>query len=350
MARTSIRFGIALIGSAVVSLAMFACSSDSKTSSSPPDGGNDAGGGKGGASGAAAGGKTGSGGTKASSGGAASTDAGNLYTCTPHAPGTTADGGVEDPAGTAVAGASCCGGFGTCSAKTALASDPAVSSYGHAECKSAGDLLCAPKPLSQLPDGGATSACHSKIGSIEAEGRCLPKCFTLGDPNANTLTAGDCKAVTGTEIVCAPCYDPITGKSTGACNRATADGGADKPAEPAVRFAECGAFPTGDAGGAKKMGLCLAKSLVAATGGASLPQDTCATGEVCVPTTKVVDTGTCFEHCASLLGPGACIPTYLVEDGAGKGFSGTLGKVTCQDNLTCTPCLSGATPTGACAS
>jgi hypothetical protein len=344
MSRTIIRFAIPLLGSAVVSLALFSCSSDKKTTSTTDAGASGGAGGSGGKGGSGTGGKSTAGATS-SSGGAAAVDAGGAYTCHPRAAGAYADGGTADPGGNVAAGAACCGVFGVCTAKADLKSDPAVSSYGHSECKAAGDLLCAPKPSSQIPDGGVTPPCHTKIGTLNLEGRCLPKCFTLSNANASQLNAGDCPKLAGVDLVCAPCYDPIAGTKTGSCDRGT-----DKPVEPKAQFAACGAYPSD--GGGEKLGLCVSKELVAAvTAYSGVPQDTCGTGDLCAPKKNVTNQGSCFAHCAAVGGPGTCVPTYLVEAGAGKGFSQLLGQVTCDAGETCAPCISplDQSVTGACA-
>jgi hypothetical protein len=351
MSRIITRFAIPLLGGAAVSLALFSCSSDSKPSSTTPEAGTGTGGSSG-STGSGGAKSTGGGGAKSTGGAPAAKDAGNLYSCTPKTAGSLADGGTADPGGTVAAGAACCGVFGVCTKKADLKSDPASGAYGHADCKAADDLLCSPKPSNEIPDGGVTPPCHSKIGSLELEGRCLPKCFTLGNANASQINAGDCPTLPGTELVCAPCYDPTTGDKTGACDRPLAAGGTDKPAEPKKQFAECGAFPS-DGGGAKQ-GLCVSKDLVAQTtaNAASVPQDTCATGDLCAPKNKVLNQGSCFKHCTtSIGGPSACVPTYLVEAGAGKGFSGALGQADCADGETCAPCVSpiDQSVTGACA-
>jgi hypothetical protein len=343
MSRTIIRLAIPLFGGALVSLSLFSCSSDK---SSPNTGTHDAGsGGKTGSGGSSSGGKTGSGGGT-SSGGAATTDAGGLYKCKVKEPGTAPDGGLLDPGGTLAAGAGCCGVYGVCTAKADLSSDPAAASYGHSDCKASSNLFCAPKPSSQIPDGGVTPPCHIAFGTLNLEGRCLPKCFTLSNSNASQLNPGDCPTLAGVDLVCAPCYDPVSGTKTGACER-----NGDAPVDGKKQFAECGAFPA-DGGGAKQ-GLCVPAALVAQTGAdpTLVPQDTCGRGELCAPKNKVTNQGSCFQHCSSTLGgPGACVPTYIVEFGAGKGLSGTLGKVTCLDGETCTPCISplNTMPTGAC--
>ncbi|MBM4363194.1 MAG: hypothetical protein FJ104_10975, partial [Deltaproteobacteria bacterium] len=273
--------------------------------------------------------------------------AGDPFTCYARVAGGAGDGGAAD-AGTTASGGDCCTGLGTCGARPG-SSDPAAASYGASTC--AGDLVCIPKPADELPDGGATPSCKAKFGTIELEGRCLPRCFTSGNPLAAQLTIGDCPTDSGIDdVICAPCFNPIDGSSTGACSRQLPDGGTDAPVEAAKRFAECGAWGDGGA----KMGLCVPEALVGtATANPDLvPKDTCGTGELCAPRSKVVDQGSCFKKCASSLAPEAvCVPTYLVEaTPAGAGFSGVLGQSDCESGETCTVCVSpiDQTSTGAC--
>jgi len=358
MSRTIIRLAVPLLGSAVLSFAVAACSSDTPAAKNggadASSGGNTADSGAAGKGGAGGKGGTSAGGKGGTSGGAATggaaNDGGSDYKCTPHAVGMLADGGTKDPGGAVLENADCCGGLGACAKASSLPkNDPASSAYGHETCKAASDLVCVPKPASALPDGGLTPSCHIGFGSLNLEGRCLPKCFVLNNPNANQLNKGDCGANLGFDAVCAPCYDPTTGKSTGACNRGT-----DAPVEGSRKFASCGAY--GDSGAnAAPQGLCVPKAQVVAAGidlaAIPLPQDTCATGDLCSPKGKVVDQGSCLAHCTSIVGPGACVSTFVVEAiPAGKGLSGTLGQVTCAAGETCTPCINptGGLPTGAC--
>jgi hypothetical protein len=78
-----------------------------------------------------------------------------------------------------------------------------------------------------------------------------------------------------------------------------------------------------------------------------LPQLTCASGEVCAPKVRVLDSQACFAHCDSMLGgPGACIAGFVIAE-MNRSF---LMKSDCQTGELCAPCVSplDMKPTGAC--
>jgi hypothetical protein len=349
MIRPTLRIFMPVIAAGVAATLAAACSEES---SSTPAGAGGSGGNAGSAGSAGRGGSSGSSGASGTSGasGASGTsggDGGDLYVC--HA----ARNPNPDPGGTAAAGAACCGTFGTC---TARASVPATitASLGKDDCAPSGDLLCAPKDPSTIPGlpNGRIPSCVGTYGSLTLEGRCLPRCFTLGNKAAASLGPGDCSEALAQaigipldEVVCAPCYNPLDGTATGACSQF-----GDTPAQPAPSpFVRCGAY--GDAG-SPQLGYCVPQELVSrVTNDTSLiPVDTCGAGLLCAPANKVEDPNMCFEKCAAALGgDGACVPTYIVEapGSPGAGYSSTLGQVTCQAGETCTPCINPLATDGA---
>lgn len=349
MSRTLIRFSIPLIGSAALALGMFACSSDSTTTSGGT-GGSDAGkggatsssGGKGGTTSSTTGGATSGGGATAggTSGGGAGGAAGapaDPYDCQAAKP--------RDPGGTIMANGDCCstalGKVGTCLAAANVTGDANMkAALGHDVCDKT--LLCAPKAgaLDAHPDAGVYESCTAKLGTTAGyEGRCLPKCFVAGNPQAPQLVQESCSSA---EMVCAPCFNPIDGKPTGACTQKAGD----KPATAApAPYKACGAYDGGSQGG-----VCVPKVLVDASGNASAPnlkQDDCALDtERCVPILKANDTAACFVKCTTTLtglgkqyAAGACVPAYIVRDVNPQGLP-ILKKDTCTgaDEL-CAPCL-----------
>jgi hypothetical protein len=338
MSRNLIRFSIPLVGSAAIALAFLGCSSD-KTSPAN-DGGSSGGatssggassGGKGGG-GTAGGGTSGTGGAgKGGSGGAGKVDAGpDPYVClnTPS----------KDPGGPGAANATCCGGIGKCVDAATVTDAKMKAALGHDTCATA--LLCAP-PAASAADagpGGAYSKCTAHLGAA-LEGRCLPKCFLIGNPQVSQLAQETCDV----GMLCAPCYSPLDASDTGACSQKPGD--APTAAAP-VAYASCGAFDGGPKGG-----LCVPKVLVDASGNASAPslkQDDCANAtDRCVPTLKAKDTAACFAKCSSGLGgslgaqyePGACVPTYIVTDVAGAAGLAIVKKGSCTgEGELCAPC------------
>lgn len=304
-------------------------------------------------SGGSTGGKGGSGGSTGGSGGSTG-DGGDPYAC------FAKQVANPDPGGTVTAGGDCCYKFGTCTAATSVPAS-LVASLGHAECTVSPSLLCAPKDPSTISslDGGGVPKCHLTYGTTSYEGRCLPKCFTLGNPAAQSLGPGDCSQALATQmgvpfdqVVCAPCYNPIDATSTGACSQF-----GDAPVDTApTKFADCGVWAPDGGTPTPAMGYCVPMQLITnvVQDTSQIPQDICPTGYLCAPKNKVADPNLCFAKCTSAIGGGAaaCVPTYLVEapNSPGQGYSATLGQVTCATGETCTPCISplDGTVTGAC--
>jgi hypothetical protein len=366
MTLTIIRSPILLTLGAALSLVLPACSSD-KTSSTGSDGGaaNGTGGATNGSGGAnASSGGAGTGGSNASGGasGAASGGKGGAaggadqYVCDKAPP--------RDPGGTSKEGATCCEtslGFkaGTCMKASSVTDPLRKAAYGHDTCTrstdAASDLKCVPTD-SALADAGALGVydtCKASFGgSLALEGRCLPKCFVAGMAAAANLAQETCAAK---DLVCAPCYNPIDGTDTGACSQAAGD--SPKEAKPAT-FKKCGALKAGD----PDTGICVPEALVTdpvqqkalkdAFAGMSGVVNLCDAGQLCAPTLKAMDLSACFKHCNSIVGPGACVPAYLVPSDQRSALESTP-DVCDKATEMCAPCLNPLSmppnqPTGAC--
>ncbi|HKU38053.1 MAG TPA: hypothetical protein VJR89_07900 [Polyangiales bacterium] len=261
------------------------------------------------------GGRSGNGGAGGTGG---SSSAGDAYLCKPK-PG--------DVGGAAPSGAECCGGLGTCQGGLG-----AGSGLPHATCSANPDLRCAPKPTASDADGGsdAPRSCRVQLPGSPAsapsyEGRCLPSCFAAASPIGSRLSQATCE----TGELCTPCYNPLTGRTTGTCER-----GGDSPLDPPPPgFQEC----------ANGLGYCV-PMYAAGNAAAQLSRLTCAAGELCAPKIKVADPNACFEHCsAEGLGPGACVPDFL----AGP-LSSLLSRSSCGTGELCAPCDALGTRTGVC--
>jgi hypothetical protein len=183
-----------------------------------------------------------------------------------------------------------------------------------------------------------------------AEGRCISTCVPQVSKQIDQLPKDVCMD----SERCAPCYNPIDGSDTHACNQ-----GCDmiKNTTP-VLFAKCG-IAMSDTTMTPK-GLCVPKSLVPMDL-QGIPQDTCAADHLCAPTEKVKDLNYNFPMCMpgglSALGlmknmagqAGGCVPPYLVGS-----MSTLLVADVCTGGDLCAPCtnpLSTPTanaPTGAC--
>jgi hypothetical protein len=300
---------------------------------------------------AAAGGAAGAGGAGGAAGGGGA--AGSGYVC--------AERPSADPGATGAAGDMCCGGVGKCTDPKTLMGD-AAKAYGHDTCSSA--LVCAPPTATTAP-----TSCTTHVGISAAaglEGRCVPKCFLLGNPLALLLDDGGGTCTTGQS--CAPCFSPVDGKSTGACNTGT---DTPKNAAPAP-YTAC---PEGGDGGTQPYmggGLCVPGSVVDKLSDMTSPlynpaipglkQDNCAMGEKCVPALKAANPGYCSEKCTTSMTlasigykNGACTPLYVIFDTNGMPgiqIANGAGASTCMNaNELCAPCgnpLTGGTPSGAC--
>ena len=265
----------------------------------------------------------------------------------------------RDPGGTGAPGTSCCGGLGTCRSPGDVAPK---TSLGHDTCVAT--ALCAPAP------GTARAKCVSHAGTGDAaglEGRCVDRCFLLGNPLAITFDGGGPPEVACiSDEICAPCFNPTDGSSTGVCNE-----GSDLPSQPAPEpYAPCPA--DNDAGNPIGGGLCVPESALARLRDphnpaydpaidASFKQDSCASGDKCVPARKALDPGFCAAHCTTSptmqsIGAaymaGACTPAFVMFDVAGTaGVTILTGGIGCPAEELCSPCqdpLNPGLPSGAC--
>jgi hypothetical protein len=153
----------------------------------------------------------------------------------------------------------------------------------------------------------------------------LPSCFVQRSPIVSRLSRATC-----TEgQTCTPCFNPLTGDSTGACEHA-----GDAPTEaPLTGFAEC----------ADNTGYCL-PAFAAGNSAAQLSRLTCAEGELCAPKVKVADPSACFSRCdGGALGPGACVPQFLTAQ-----LGSLLMRASCAVGELCAPCDALGNHTGVC--
>ncbi len=222
----------------------------------------------------------------------------------------------------------CCGGIGLCVPPSTVPADQR-SQLGNDTCMDSA-MLCAPEELS---DSTFTPPTCRSIADVE--GRCLPSCLPAVAALASTLPRSTCAAT----HLCAPCYDPTDGTATGSCAL-----NGDMPAEPPFVFPGCCTYSGTD------RGRCVPMSSVPPGDRDSLPVDTCAATDLCVPSPLLADPTYVFPTCTTggLLGgdPGACIPDCMTGF-----FTGLfLSRSTCAAGDLCAPCtnpLTGAS-SGAC--
>lgn len=350
--------GFPVLGGVLLSIGLSACSDDTPATPAAETGGS-IGTGGGSTGGAATGGKSGGGtgggtaGAGGSTGGKAGGDSGPPpvdYVCS--------DAKPRDPGGTGADGASCCGGAGKCAAPSTVTGD-AAKSLGHDTCGAT--LVCAPTATAK------PTACTTNVGGNGLEGRCIPSCFMLGNPQSLTLDKGgvDGGTACGADELCAPCWNPVDGTSTGSCNT---NGDAPTSTAP-TPYAKCPA--ANDAGQPVGGGLCVPASALATAKDPKSPiynpainglkKGSCAAGELCVPEAKAKDPTHCSPHCTTgstvmalgtLYKNGACTPEYVIFDVAGaSGIMFSSGGTGCSAGELCAPCqdpLNPGKPSGAC--
>lgn len=192
--------------------------------------------------------------------------------------------------------------------------------------------LCAPKKSVAAMGNYLPPTCESVN---KAEGRCLNVGLTEVAKQKSSLPTATCDA----DERCVPCFDPITGTATGACNTVSCD----QPKSAPTKFATC----CGSAG------TCVPK--------ASLPADQQSSDSLekldckgatdrCVPTVFVNDPSFTPPSCTGrfpLLGKytGVCLSECL-DMGM---FEDVLDQANCGENQKCAPCNDPLTdePTGA---
>jgi hypothetical protein len=139
--------------------------------------------------------------------------------------------------------------------------------------------------------------------------------------------------------LCVPCFDPLSGESTGACE---IEG--DMPADPATTFAGCC-----DDGTGQSLGTCVPGALVPEDQQSMLGADSCAgDGFMCAPTVMVTDSYA-PEACDSWLSAeGRCLPACLP---ALAQKADALERDVCDAGELCAPCYdpTSGDDTGSCA-
>jgi hypothetical protein len=266
-------------------------------------------------------------------------------------PTTCADGGAgsgsgEGPVGDGAAPPAACPHTGP----PVLDPDtlPACGTAGGAHCLQA--ALVPPNLASQLasctggycvPDvfieaGGnfIPPTCSSLDG---AEGRCLNDAIPKVAAEASQLTQSTCAVFEK----CVPCFSPIDGTSTGACNLSCDPG----PTQPIVLFPSCCSENGTDEG------RCVPDEIIPSSETSNLDQDSCTSStDSCVPS-EMLDIST-FQPPACT-GDGFLVGAYTgvcLSNCLSFGIQGiVLSQGSCDDIHTCAPCTNPITqqPTGA---
>lgn len=184
-------------------------------------------------------------------------------------------------------------------------------------------------------DPDATPAKCEAAGALE--GRCMSRCVPMVQEQADSLDVSTCDP---TEA-CVPCFDPRTGKDTGACRIGT-----DEPDGPPSKFAACCGK------GIAAQGQCVPKKLLLANASDEqidlLGRDTCADSEsACVPNDWVNATEIELTPCRTFsILEGRCMSTCLPQVSEQE----FLRRETCRVSERCVPCYNPQTgaATGAC--
>ncbi|HEX5657910.1 MAG TPA: hypothetical protein VFX59_11980 [Polyangiales bacterium] len=241
--------------------------------------------------------------------------------------GACALGGDKGPTKPAITFDACCGSAGLC-VPSSLVDDSDEKKLGKDSCDE-GDALCVPAPLAKDPKFVPRTCTVSKLS---AEGRCLPACLPAVAAQRDGLAQDGCDAAE----LCTPCFSPIDGSNTGACNIGADPG----PQAPPSMFAEC----------CSAQGRCVPPALIPAPNRTQLGVDVCATAsDLCLPDRLLLDPDSIFKDC-TLRGSnaeGRCLPACLPSVAA---RASQLEQRTCELGSLCTPCFDPFTgaATGAC--
>lgn len=232
------------------------------------------------------------------------------------------DGPREPP----VVFGTCCESLGRCVPGDLVEPDLAER-LGSDQCEDA-SLLCVPGRMVEDEDARFEPCTTTGLG---AEGRCLPACLPDVAARAAQLTGEGCAKAE----LCVPCFDPVDGQATGAC-----DLGQDAPVQPPKVFGDC----------CEAQGRCVPSGLVDDTLAARLGRDSCEdAGHVCAPSRLVEDAEAVFPTCitAELGAEGRCLPACLPEV---MSQAHQLAQDGCPAASLCVPCFDprDGSATGAC--
>lgn len=219
--------------------------------------------------------------------------------------------------------ATCAQGKGQCLPKRNLSrvlADADLKRLGQDSCATESEALCVPEKWTG-PSGARVDHCRL---AGELEGRCLPSFLPAVAGQAARLQQRGCE----TGDLCVPCFDPLTGESSGACLI-----GSDKPVDKARTFGEC----CGD------LGRCLPKETLLQ----SLPEqfleqlseDSCAKNSdaLCVPEKWLGEAGPQVDSCrAAGALEGRCLPSCLPQV---TKLRDRLAQETCGGGQLCVPCF-----------
>jgi hypothetical protein len=190
--------------------------------------------------------------------------------------------------------------------------------------------FCTPDPIVSSDDNYVPPTC-SPFPDPASEGRCTSDCLPQVQAQASELTQGPC----ATGNLCAPCNDPFSGASTGACTLAC-----DSPKKPAFTFPLCCDY------NGTTQGTCVPSSLVPSSQAGNLLQDECPTNAaqyLCVPNEDLPNPPIPVSTCSTILGAGTCLSQCISIT-----FSGVFNQDQCPANHLCVPCILAGSSTPGC--
>ena len=194
--------------------------------------------------------------------------------------------------------------------------------------------ICLPDNMVATKGEVALAKCTSVSGN---EGRCTSLCF----PAARAMQAVLPQSTCGADERCTPCFNPVDGTPTGACDLGCDTG----PTSQAILFTKC----------CSDRGYCIPRATIPGEAAANLAPESCtgAGDPVCVPSVIVTTPGYKFPTCRysgaqAVLGEGRCVPACIVDE---NPAGAALSKANCAEATDkCVPCTNPITmqPSGAC--
>jgi hypothetical protein len=196
--------------------------------------------------------------------------------------------------------------------------------------------FCTPDPIISSDNNYVPPTC-SPFADPASEGRCTSDCLPSVEADSSELVAATCSSGN----LCAPCNDPFSGKTTGACSV-----GCDSPKKDPFTFPLCCDYNGGT------QGTCVPKTLVPSSESGPLQADECpsnAADYLCVPNeylpTPTAPIATCTTSILFVPVAGACV-SQCVNIPATFLFS----QDDCPPNHLCVGCtissLFGSSPPG----
>jgi hypothetical protein len=199
-----------------------------------------------------------------------------------------------------------------------------VSFLDGENCDLGRGLLCAPDVFLEEKDF-VPDVCAS---ISDSEGRCLPNCIPVVAKQRFELPQSSCPEA----YACVPCFDPIDGSESDACQFPGDPG----PSTVPITYDKCCRTT-----GVGTLGTCVPSEILSTDLASALPQDVCREKDfVCVPDDMAGGLDSHLDSCVTqiLQVPilGGCLPECFIED---PDLKDQLGQEECGIGELCTPCI-----------